>query len=100
MNKSKAFLRCIEADCHSTFEVLQRLYTCPACGGLLDVAYEFNLPAVAELKALFKLRKISDDEIDKSGVWRFLELMPFTTAVANIVTIAEGNTPLYSAPRS
>ncbi len=100
MNKSKAFLRCIEPDCHSTFEVLQRLYTCPACGGLLDVAYEFNLPQADDLKGLFKSRRASDDEIDLSGVWRFRELMPFTADAANIVTLAEGNTPLYTAPRS
>ncbi len=100
MNKSKAFLRCIEPNCHSTFEIPQRLYTCPTCGGLLDVAYEFTLTAINELKALFKLRKVSDDAIDRSGVWRFRELLPFVTDVANIVTLAEGNTPLYSAPRS
>jgi threonine synthase len=100
MNKSKAFLRCIEPDCHATYAVTERLYTCPRCGGLLDVAYEFNLPAGDELKTLFKSRRMSDEAIDQSGVWRFRELMPFVSDTANIVTIAEGNTPLYTAPRS
>jgi threonine synthase len=100
MNKSKAFLRCIEPDCHATFEVAERLYTCPRCGGLLDVAYEFHLPAGDELKQLFKSRRMSDEVVDQSGVWRFRELMPFVTDPANVVTLAEGNTPLYTAPRS
>ncbi|MEW6128711.1 MAG: threonine synthase [Acidobacteriota bacterium] len=99
MNQSKAFLRCIDATCNSTFAITERLYTCSACGGLLDVAYEFYLPAADELKNLFQSRKLSNQAIDLSGVWRFRELLPFVTNEANIVTIYEGNTPLYDAPR-
>jgi threonine synthase len=99
-NKTTARLRCIETDCRKSFATTERLYTCPACTGLLDVAYEFDLPSADDLKAMFKSRKMSDAEIDRSGVWRFRELLPFVSDTANIVTIAEGNTPIYTAQRS
>jgi threonine synthase len=99
-NTTTAQLRCMETSCRATFAINERLYTCPACKGLLDVAYEFALPSAEELKAMFRSRKTSDAEIDRSGVWRFRELLPFVSDTGNIVTIAEGNTPIYTAPRS
>lgn len=96
-----AFLRCIEDDCQSRYRIDQRLYTCPACGGLLDVAYNFHLPAAAEqMKAIFKQRRAGDNEMDLSGVWRFRELLPFVSDSSVVVTLEEGNTPIYAAPRS
>jgi threonine synthase len=99
-DQTTAQLRCIETNCQATFAIDRRLYSCPACGGLLDVAYNFAATSPDDLKALFKARRTSDAEIDRSGVWRFRELMPFVSDTANIVTIREGNTPIYTAPRS
>jgi threonine synthase len=99
-NQSIASLRCIEAACGTNFAINQRLYTCPACGGLLDVHYKFHLPSADELKSLFKMRRLSDAAIDRSGVWRFRELLPFVSDDSSIVTLSEGNTPIYDAPRS
>lgn len=100
MNQSKPLLRCIDEACNSTFAIAERIYTCTHCGGLLDIAYEFDLPPADELKQLFQSRKLSTHSIDRSGVWRFRELLPFVTDESHIVTIFEGNTPLYDAPRS
>ncbi|MFL6278255.1 MAG: threonine synthase [Blastocatellia bacterium] len=98
---STARLRCIEAHCAATYKATERLYTCTHCGGLLDVAYDFRLPAgVAEMRARFRERRMANDAIERSGVWRFRELLPFIDDPAQIVTLAEGNTPLYTAPRS
>src|ERR1043166_567156 len=98
---STAQLRCIEAGCAATYEATERLYACRRCGGLLDVAYDFRLPAsVAEMKARFRERRTSDASIERSGVWRFRELLPFVADPSQIVTLNEGNTPLYTAPRS
>jgi threonine synthase len=36
---------------------------------------------------------------NRSGVWRFRELLPFASDV-DVVSLEEGNTPLYDAPRS
>ena len=93
-------LRCVEADCRASYAANERLYTCKRCGGLLDVAYDFRLPAGAdEMKARFRERRASDAGIERSGVWRFRELLPFADP-SHIVTLNEGNTPLYDAPRS
>ncbi|MFL6213382.1 MAG: threonine synthase [Blastocatellia bacterium] len=93
-------LCCIEADCRTSYAASERLYTCKRCGGLLDVAYDFRLPlSVDEMKARFRERRTLDASIERSGVWRFRELLPFADP-SHIVTLNEGNTPLYDAPRS
>jgi len=98
---SMVHLRCIEADCMTSYTATERLYTCKRCGGLLDVAYDFHLPAsIDEMKARFRERRMLDTDIERSGVWRFRELLPFVTDASHIVTLNEGNTPLYDAPRS
>jgi len=45
------------------------------------------------------LRVRSEDPRDASGVWRYLEMLPFEEG-APFVTLFEGNTPLLEAPRS
>jgi threonine synthase len=60
-----------------------------------------SLPPASEasaLRARWSARAASLEPRDRSGVWRFRELLPFGDA-APIVTLAEGNTPLYDAPR-
>jgi len=95
------WLQCIEEECLARYPIDRRMYTCAACGGLLDVAYEFKLPAGAsDMKALFTERKITGSPVDKSGVWRFRELLPFVDDLSRVVTLAEGNTPLYDGARS
>lgn len=99
--KTDAYLHCIEEDCGARHSILERIYTCPRCGGLLDVAYEFKLPASADdMKTAFAARKASPSELDQSGVWRFRELLAFASDPSQVVTLREGNTPLYTAQRS
>jgi threonine synthase len=38
--------------------------------------------------------------LDQSGVWRFRELLPILDSFGNVVTLREGNTPLYLLTRS
>lgn len=91
---------CIEPSCGARFKLNERLYVCPNCGGLLDVSVESNSPvAPQELRDIWTSRFASFEPRDRSGVWRYRELLPFT-AEAPIVTLAEGNTPLYDAPVS
>ena len=97
-----AKLRCIEPDCAADFSINDKLYTCPRCGELLDVWYGFASLSRHDdqLKQEFRNRKTSQSPIDRSGVWRFRELLPFVNDPTNIVTLAEGNTPIYDARRS
>jgi len=37
--------------------------------------------------------------VDQSGVWRFRDLLPIVDNPDNVVTLREGNTPLYDLPR-
>src|SRR5437867_11519191 len=99
--KTKAFLCCSEERCRATYEITSIIYACSSCGGLLDVDYDFAFPgSVDETKTLFLNRRTASGDLDRSGVWRFRELLPFVEDGSRIVTLAEGNTPLYQAPQS
>lgn len=99
-DETKAFLRCIEANCEERFAIDERIYTCRRCGGLLDVQYDFNLATTPdELKAIFRKRRAAGTKLERSGVWRFRELLPFVDDLSRVVTLAEGNTPIYDARR-
>src|SRR6266536_3801169 len=91
---------CIESACGARFALNEQLYVCSVCGGLLDVVREGAADSNAEeLRDIWHRRLASFDPRDRSGVWRYRELLPFA-ADAPIVSLAEGNTPLYDAPRS
>jgi threonine synthase len=93
-------LQCIEPGCSNVSPIDQTIYVCPRCQGLLDVRYDFNTAGIEGYKALFAKRRTSNDRLDRSGVWRFRELLPFLDDFSFAVTLAEGNTPLYDAPGS
>lgn len=101
MNQSSAHLRCIEPDCTARYQLSELIYTCKSCGGLLDVAYDFKLPqSPDEMKRVFRERKTAEEDLERSGVWRLRELLPFVSDYSKVVTLYEGNTPLYEAARS
>jgi len=94
-----AVQRCILPGCRGSFGIGERIYVCPACGGPLEI--DLQLPAASEapaLRKLWKTRAGSQEARDLSGVWRYRELLPFDDH-AQLVTLFEGNTPLYDAPR-
>ncbi len=54
----------------------------------------------AALKSLWLKRRTSLDALDQSGVWRFRELLPhIANPEEHVITLREGNTPLYRLPR-
>ena len=92
--------RCINRDCGGEFDLDERIYVCSRCGDLLDIERnESQLQDVEMLRELWLERLKSGDARDRSGVWRFREFLPFDEDVA-VVSLGEGNTPLYDAPRS
>ena len=98
-----AKLRCI--SCGATPNSAAQDFRCSACGDLL----EFFFPGWASaspafdpsaLKSLWQQRRTSPDALDQSGVWRFRELLPhIPDPEKHVITLREGNTPLYPLPR-
>ena len=93
-------LRCI--GCGRT--ALADRFRCEHCHDLLEIVYpgwDDGGPAGLSASALEKLwreRAASFDPVDRSGVWRFREILP-EIAPGEIITIGEGNTPVYELPR-
>lgn len=95
---ASAVQRCITRSCGAVYGLTDRVYICSSCGGPLEIEIAPG-PAVepSEIRERWRLRATSSDVKDRSGVWRFRELLPFDPDV--VVTLLEGNTPLYDAPR-
>ncbi len=95
-------LRCI--GCDTVFEKAEQNFRCPGCGDLLEILYpgwntsDTTRLAAAELRALWRERRRSGLPIDGSGVWRFRELLPSFDDWQEVITLHEGNTPLYEMP--
>lgn len=94
------YLSCFSPTCGRRFGLREIVYSCADCGSLLEVVNSFEDADAQHLKSLWQQRRASLDPLDVSGVWRFREMLPFVTDTARIVTLPEGNTPLFDAPRA
>jgi threonine synthase len=95
---------CINPACGRTYGLRERIYVCRRCGETLEI--DCRVDSHADGRAWREqwasrpvLRTPAHDPRLVSGVWRYLELLPFP-ADAPFVTLFEGNTPLFDAPRS
>jgi len=93
--------RCIV--CHAIEESPVADFRCTRCGELLEISYPWWAGESAidpqGLKLTWEARRTSPAAIDRSGVWRYRELLPILSDLSNTVTIQEGNTPMYDLPR-
>jgi threonine synthase len=96
---TEAIQRCIRPSCAASYGIREQIYVCPRCGAPLEIdcLLESFSPA-RDLPKLWESRAASHHPRDRSGVWRYRELLPFDDR-APMVTLFEGNTPLYDAPR-
>jgi threonine synthase len=62
----------------------------------LDACYEFGDSSA--WKSLWLERRKSQAPADRSGVFRFREMLPFLDDLSLVSTLGEGNTPLLEAP--
>jgi len=92
-------------------EDLKENFRCAECGDLYEVEYpawsvqagtaaKRMFPNPSALRWLWKERRTSTDLKDQSGVWRFRDLLPILRDEDNIVSLREGNTPLYALYRA
>lgn len=104
-------LRCTGCGVRINAEQAQSNFRCVECGDLFEVEYPWSESAAAHaegaayspnpgaVRHLWQERRSSTLAVDQSGVWRFRELLPIV-APQQVVTLYEGNTPLYEMPRA
>lgn len=93
--------RCI--GCASIIGSAAQDFRCPQCGNLLEItdpSWNRDCLNPAVLKAIWHDRRSSNTSLDLSGVWRFRELLPTPQSEHQVVTLREGNTPLYELRQS
>ncbi len=91
--------RCI--GCGSITQSAAQDFRCPQCGNLLEITNSsWNSQNPTALKSLWRERRTLNEPLDLSGVWRFRELLPAPASEQHVVTLREGNTPLYELPQS
>jgi threonine synthase len=99
--KPNFVFRCI--GCNLLSSTAPQDFRCSQCNNLLEITdpcwNSSSLNATA-LKSLWRERRCSNAVLDLSGVWRFRELLPTPESEQQIVTLREGNTPLYELPLS
>jgi threonine synthase len=96
--------RCIA--CGLASDVAGQDFRCAHCADLIEIIYpqwgesdKKLAPQPDRLKSIWKQRQLSPTQADLSGVWRFRELLPALAREENIITLREGNTPLYELPQ-
>lgn len=100
-NRSR--LRCI--GCGSEAESAAFDFRCSNCSDIFEVFYPawsgpggFGADRARSSQTWLERRKSLRPE-DRSGVWRFRELLPIVRDFSSVVTLEEGNTPLYELNR-
>jgi threonine synthase len=107
-------LRCTSCGARIAADAANSDFRCPECNGLYEVIYPWSpgaapvgaapdpavrLPNPNALRYRWQELRTSTLSIDQSGVWRFRDLLPILNNLDNVVTLREGNTPLYEMPR-
>jgi threonine synthase len=115
MQEASHQLRCVGCSAVIPPDAVEKDFRCVACGELLEVEYPSwsasssasltaagdpapglrRMPNPNALRWLWQERLQSKLPIDRSGVWRFRELLPILLHPDQAVTLREGNTPLY-----
>jgi threonine synthase len=107
MNDNLHQLRCFGCGARIRGDQANPIFRCVECDDLFEVEYPgwnqlrgTDRPNAGALKWLWRERRASSELLDRSGVWRFRELLPILDSFGNAVSLQEGNTPLYHLPRT
>ena len=97
---ASAALTCFEPNCRAKYPLTEVIYQCPRCGGLLEVTYDWSSANTELWKRIWRARRMDNQPMNQSGVWRYRELIPFLDKSADVVTLREGNTPVLESARA
>ncbi len=92
MNVDDVRLACSECGAAAADGAL----SCAVCSGLLAFQLDPQPLDPASLRRRFAERRLSNDPLDQSGVWRYRELLPDVPAT-DVVTLRENAVPVYEA---
>ncbi len=108
-------VRCTGCGLIVAGDQLSSNFRCVECGSLFEVVYPWSdatpsaafganpagwQPNPSALRWLWQERRTSSLALDQSGVWRFRDLLPIVSDMNRVITLREGNTPLYEMPRA
>ncbi|MFZ1238015.1 MAG: threonine synthase, partial [Anaerolineae bacterium] len=96
-----AWFQCFRG-CPGKYSLYDVMYTCPTCGGLLEVAHDMaalHARSAAGWMSLFERRASTTQWPYGSGVWGKREWVIPDLADDNIVSLFEGNSNLFWAER-
>ena len=97
----RAYFRCFRG-CPGEYSVYSVMYTCPTCGGLLEVHHELEplqQHDAATWQALLSRRAGTGQWPYGSGVWGMREWVMPDLRDENVVSMYEGNSNLFWAER-
>lgn len=97
---SSVYLQCIEETCRRRQDPKRESHACAFCGGLLEALYDFGPLDPEKTRREWHQRRLSGEPIDRSGVWRFRELIPIVQPGDRIISLSEGSTPLVGTRRA
>ena len=101
IDKQTTYFRCI-AGCSAKHSIFDVVYSCPSCGGLLEVHHDrepLKKRSADQWKQLFDSRASTSTWPYGSGVWGLREWVASSLADENVVSMFEGNTNLFWAER-
>lgn len=96
-----AHFRCFRG-CGGEYSIYDVIYTCPACGGLLEVHHDIDAlrqRSAGDWKTLLEGRTGTTEWPYGSGVWAMKEWVVPDLIDDNVVSMAEGGTNLFWAER-
>lgn len=95
MDEPLSRLECVECGARYPAAAAAR-YLCD-CGGLLDVVHDLDRlrERHPHLPVVFDARRLERSPLDRSGVWRYREVILPDLPEDAVVTMGEGNTGLY-----